>query len=186
MSLFKHSKHFLLRLIHEFLFSFSPADPPLITLEFGTNPVVEGNIVSEGADVYFECNIKANPWVYRVAWRHNVRRFPGISSAHRIKNLTLNPFTLSRRITTMSFRTTLGKESSSQISLYCFRTSHGIGGFLRGNWNPRPWSKNVFFLQLDWASTSAPQATPKATDSVNLFSLTCSVGSSFAINHVLM
>lgn len=50
-------------------------DPPLITLEFGTNPVVEGNIVSEGADVYFECNIKANPWVYRVAWKQNVRKF---------------------------------------------------------------------------------------------------------------
>lgn len=52
--------------------SISRSDPPLITLEFGTNPVVEGNVVSEGADVYFECNIKANPWVYRVAWRHNV------------------------------------------------------------------------------------------------------------------
>ncbi|CRL07921.1 CLUMA_CG020866, isoform A, partial [Clunio marinus] len=45
--------------------------PPLITLEFGTNPVVEGNTVNEGADVYFECNIKANPSVYRVGWRHN-------------------------------------------------------------------------------------------------------------------
>lgn len=43
-------------------------------LEVGTNPIVEGNVVSEGADVYFECNIKANPWVYRVAWRHNVSR----------------------------------------------------------------------------------------------------------------
>lgn len=41
-------------------------------LEFGTNPVVEGNTVGEGADVYFECNIKANPPVYRVAWKHNV------------------------------------------------------------------------------------------------------------------
>jgi hypothetical protein len=60
-----------------FLFASLPpyqTDPPLITLEFGTNPVVEGNIVSEGADVYFECNIKANPWVYRVAWRHNVSK----------------------------------------------------------------------------------------------------------------
>lgn len=43
-------------------------------LEVGTNPIVEGNVVSEGADVYFECNIKANPWVYRVAWRHNVSK----------------------------------------------------------------------------------------------------------------
>ncbi|KAL7017506.1 hypothetical protein ACKWTF_010402 [Chironomus riparius] len=44
---------------------------PLIKLELGTNPVVEGNTVGEGADVYFECNIKANPPVYRVAWKHN-------------------------------------------------------------------------------------------------------------------
>lgn len=48
-------------------------DAPLIKLELGTNPVVEGNTVGEGADVYFECNIKANPPVYRVAWKHNVR-----------------------------------------------------------------------------------------------------------------
>ena len=41
-------------------------------LEFGTNPVTDGNRINEGADVYFECNIKANPWVYRVAWKHNV------------------------------------------------------------------------------------------------------------------
>ncbi|CAO1439809.1 unnamed protein product [Diamesa tonsa] len=45
--------------------------PPLVKLEFGTNPVTEGNSINEGADVYFECNIKANPWVYRVAWKHN-------------------------------------------------------------------------------------------------------------------
>jgi hypothetical protein len=47
-------------------------DEPLMKLEVGTNPVADGNTVSEGADVYFECNIKANPWVYRIAWRHNV------------------------------------------------------------------------------------------------------------------
>lgn len=61
---------------HQKTFPFShQTDPPLVKLEVGTNPIVEGNVVSEGADVYFECNIKANPWVYRVAWRQNVSKY---------------------------------------------------------------------------------------------------------------
>ena len=68
-SIFSLSCHFHFFL---FLFLFFRKDVPLVKLEFGTNPVVEGNTVGEGADVYFECNIKANPTVYRVAWKHNV------------------------------------------------------------------------------------------------------------------
>lgn len=43
----------------------------MVTLEFGTNQNNSTGI-REGADVYFECNIKSNPWIYRVSWRHNV------------------------------------------------------------------------------------------------------------------
>ena len=28
--------------------------------------------IHRGEDVYFECDIKANPAVYNVTWRHNV------------------------------------------------------------------------------------------------------------------
>lgn len=51
----------------------SSADIPVVTLEFGTNQNNSSTGIREGADVYFECNIKSNPWIYRVSWRHNVR-----------------------------------------------------------------------------------------------------------------
>ncbi|XP_026465096.1 nephrin-like [Ctenocephalides felis] len=42
---------------------------PSVTLELGSNQ--NASHVYEGVDVYFECNIKSNPWVYKVSWRHN-------------------------------------------------------------------------------------------------------------------
>lgn len=47
------------------------ADIPVVTLEMSSNQQ-NGTGIREGADVYFECNIKSNPWIYRVSWRHNV------------------------------------------------------------------------------------------------------------------
>ncbi|CAO1440615.1 unnamed protein product [Diamesa serratosioi] len=44
---------------------------PVLTLEFGTNQQTHTTAIREGADVYFECNIKSNPWVYRVIWKQN-------------------------------------------------------------------------------------------------------------------
>ncbi|XP_065079598.1 nephrin [Ochlerotatus camptorhynchus] len=45
---------------------------PVVTLEYGTSNNYTSSI-REGADVYFECNIKSNPWVYKVIWRHQGR-----------------------------------------------------------------------------------------------------------------
>lgn len=46
------------------------ADVPVVTLELGNSQNLSA--IVEGMDVIFECNIKSNPWVYKVAWRHKV------------------------------------------------------------------------------------------------------------------
>jgi hypothetical protein len=57
-------KHCFLKQMHLF------TDSPVVTLELGSN--LNGSSIREGMDVYFECIILANPWVYKVIWRHNV------------------------------------------------------------------------------------------------------------------
>lgn len=45
-------------------------DVPVVALELSSN--VNVSAIKEGMDVFFECNVKSNPWIYRVNWHHNV------------------------------------------------------------------------------------------------------------------
>lgn len=39
-------------------------------LQLGSN--MNPDDIEEGDDVYFECNVHANPDAYKVVWKHNV------------------------------------------------------------------------------------------------------------------
>lgn len=39
-------------------------------MELGSN--LNGSSIVEGVDVYFDCNIKANPWINKVMWMRGV------------------------------------------------------------------------------------------------------------------
>lgn len=43
---------------------------PTLTLVLGSN--LNPMDIEEGDDVYFECNVEANPAAYKIVWKHNV------------------------------------------------------------------------------------------------------------------
>lgn len=46
------------------------ADPPIVTLRLGSTLVVDD--IKESDDIYFECDIKANPPWRKLSWLHDV------------------------------------------------------------------------------------------------------------------
>ena len=46
------------------------SDPPKARLSLGSS--IDPDAISEGNDVYMDCEIRANPRVYKVEWYHNV------------------------------------------------------------------------------------------------------------------
>ena len=46
-------------------------DPPVVSLSLGSN--LEASDIKEGDDVYFECNMTANPSATKVTWKKDVR-----------------------------------------------------------------------------------------------------------------
>ena len=61
--------YFSLELIILFFFLVAPT----VNLHLGR--AVNPRDLEEGDDVYFECQIEANPKAYKVVWRHNVSHF---------------------------------------------------------------------------------------------------------------
>lgn len=51
-------------------FGSSVADPPQVVLHLGST--LNPDDIKEGDDVYFECNIRANPKQHKITWFHNV------------------------------------------------------------------------------------------------------------------
>ena len=50
------------------------SDPPKVKLNLGSG--IDRNRISEGQDVYMDCEVRANPRIYKVEWIHNVSYMP--------------------------------------------------------------------------------------------------------------
>ena len=59
--------------IQYYLSFFFIADPPKVRLSLGSN--IDPEAISEGNDIYMDCEIRANPRAYKVEWSHNVNIF---------------------------------------------------------------------------------------------------------------
>jgi hypothetical protein len=55
---------------HILFFSMKNTDPPEVTLTLGST--LNPDDIKENDDVYFECNVKANPSTVRISWSHDV------------------------------------------------------------------------------------------------------------------
>ena len=64
------------------------SDTPIVSLKFGTS--LNPSNIAEGNDVYFECEIDANPDAYKIVWLHNVSTFQFIKklSTHCMYDFT--------------------------------------------------------------------------------------------------
>ena len=55
-----------------------------MSLKFGST--LDPTNIKENDDVYFECGIKAKPWVYKIEWKFEVRSKLGGTGERRFGN----------------------------------------------------------------------------------------------------
>ena len=82
-------------------------------------PMINPTDLEEGDDVYFECNVKANPPAYKLTWWHNVSTLISISIPIIIRiNVTQRLiFLLNRKIVTYLFTIDNREKKYSTISV---------------------------------------------------------------------
>ncbi|KAK7862758.1 hypothetical protein R5R35_002521 [Gryllus longicercus] len=52
---------------------------PEVSLDLGAN--LNASFIREGDDVYFECSVRAHPWIHKVVWKHQGRPLHSNASA---------------------------------------------------------------------------------------------------------
>ncbi|KAE8750741.1 hypothetical protein FOCC_FOCC002451, partial [Frankliniella occidentalis] len=112
---------------------FCVADQPLVSIKMGTT--LKPNEIKEGDDVYFECEVKANPKVYRLVWYHDGAEISHNQSAGVIlsdRSLVLRGITRAAAGSyTCLAANSQGKSGSNvvQLSVMCeygFDLCHGV------------------------------------------------------------
>ncbi len=99
--------------------SFITTDVPQSILSLGTS--LNGSNIKEGDDVYFECNVRANPRPYKITWRFNVSEthFPVRYIQYPTPFLLAAKRTLLTELGFISLKRRLGRERKGKD----FRTS---------------------------------------------------------------
>ena len=67
--------------VSQIQYCFSNLDAPIAALNLGSS--LNASNIKEGDDVYFECNVRANPKPYKITWKFNVSCFLYITLDYR-------------------------------------------------------------------------------------------------------
>ena len=80
----------------------SNLDAPIAALNLGSS--LNASNIKEGDDVYFECNVRANPKPYKITWKFNVSYFSYIPLDYSSFSISsLGTFTYDMKIIFYSF-----------------------------------------------------------------------------------